>query len=87
MLDKEINPTLEILKQDTVVAVWDRKKVAPDSKVIFVLFVNGKFLYFTPTPVGLESWSAFGDEDVFDFEKADKFMRNFGGRVIWKKED
>lgn len=69
-----------------VEAVWDRRKVAPKSKVLFVLLKDGRLIYFSPSPAGIESWDAFGEGDRFDFEKANAFLKEFQAELRWRRK-
>jgi len=83
-----------------IIALWDRQKVAPNSRSIFALLADGQLLYISPEEKYLgtdadgnrkyedtgriEISNAFNKEDRFTFKKANYFMVNFGGRLIWK---
>jgi len=84
-------------------AIWDRCKVASESKVIFALTDNEDFVTIQPyqkylgtDEYGKRSYRDTGDMDIypafkedekFDFNKADYFIRHFGGSLIWKLQE
>ena len=81
-----------------IVAIWDRHKVAPKSKMIFVLTACGRFLEITPTVKyngrdtnGDVAWKETGDFDIDDedeekkkwtFNEANFYMHHFGGSLL-----
>lgn len=81
-------------------ALWDRRRVAPSSRTVFALLENGRFLHITPDKVyqgtdaegkriykdtGFPDISpAYKEENRFDFNKANFFIRHFGGELIVK---
>jgi len=81
-----------------ILAIWDRWKVAPESKSIFCLLDDQRLLY-----IGLEEeykgtdkednriyeatgnpdyQNAFNEEDRFDFDKANYFVTHFGATLL-----
>ena len=84
----------------TIKALWDRRKVAPHSHSVFALMEDGRFLHITPDKVyqgtnadgkriyrdtGFPDISpAYKEENRFDFNKADFFIRHFNGELIVK---
>lgn len=81
-----------------IIAIWDRRKVAPESKSTFCLLEDQRLLRLAPesefqgtTPDGKRIYtdtgrpdysSAFDENDRFDFQKADYFIKHFGGELI-----
>ena len=86
-----------------IMAIWDRCKVASKSKVIFALLDNESFVTIQPTQEykgtdvqgkrvysdagDMDIYPAFKEDEKFDFNKADYFIRHFGGSLIWKWRD
>ncbi len=84
-----------------IIAIWDRCKIASNSKVIFVLTDDERFMTIQPAQEyygkdkydkriyrdtgNMDIYPAFKEEERFDFNKADYFIRHFGGNLIWKK--
>ena len=87
----------------TIMAIWDRCKVASKSKVIFVLTDEENLLTIQPYQKYLgkddqdkklyrdtgdmDIYPAFKENERFDFNKADYFIRHFGGSLIWKLQE
>ena len=81
-----------------IVALWDRRKVAPESRMIFALTDDGKFLEIEPETkyigndargksiyedTGLPEYGdAFMGNVFWEFDKVNYFMRQFGGELI-----
>lgn len=86
-----------------IIAIWDRCKVAPKSKTIFVLTDSEKFIEVQPEEIfcgrdghdkrlykdtgNLEIFDVYKEDEKFDFNKADYFIRHFGGNLIWQDEE
>ena len=85
-----------------IIAIWERPNSHPRYGLIFILLDDGRFLTVNHERISdgknnngerrrietgnPEYWSAFNDEDRFDFEKADFFIRHFGGKLLWSAE-
>ena len=85
-----------------IIAIWDRHKAAPNSKVIFVLTDDGRFLEFQPVQEyngrdkndkrlyrdtgNFEMFDVYKKDEKFDFNKADYFIKHFGGSLIWREQ-
>jgi len=83
-----------------VVAIWDRSKIAPNSKSIFCLLKNGELKeidvnteYAGTNANGkriyketghIEISEAFKETDRFTFKKANYFIKHFGGELLVK---
>lgn len=83
-----------------ITALWDRRRVAPKSRTVFALMGDDKFLAITPDTeyqgkdknekriykdTGFPDISpVFKEENRFDFNKANFFIRHFGGELIVK---
>ena len=81
-------------------ALWDRRKVAPKSRSVFALLEDGRLVDISPDKEyqGTDAngkriykdtsfpdiSSVFKPENRFDFNKADFFIRHFGGELIAK---
>lgn len=81
-----------------IIALWDRRKVAPKSRSVFALLEDGRFLDISPDKeyqgtdangkriykdTGFPDISpAYKEHNHFDFSKADFFIRHFGGELI-----
>ena len=81
-----------------IVAIWDRHKVAPKSKMIFVLTDCGRFLEIMPEREyagedknGNVVWKETGDFEVDDedeekkewtFKEANFYVHYFGGSLL-----
>ena len=81
-------------------ALWDRRKVAPKCRSVFALLEGGRFLNITPDKeyqgtdaegkriykdTGFPDVSpTFKPENRFDLNKADFFIRHYGGELIAK---
>ena len=82
-----------------IIAIWDRSRTAPESKTIFCLLSDGRFLAIQPRTEfrgiscgGERISKETGDLDIgdafpggyrYDFRKAHFFMKKFGGILIW----
>ena len=81
-----------------IIAIWDRHKVAPKSKIIFALTACGRFLEVTPTlkyngqdANGNVVWKETGGFDIGDedeekkhwtFKEANIYVHYFGGSLL-----
>ncbi len=79
-------------------AIWDRCKVASKSKVIFVLTDEENLLTIQPyqkyygkdehekmlyrDTSDMDIYPAYKEDEKFDFNKADYFIRHFGGSLV-----
>lgn len=82
-----------------IIAIWDRRRAAPESKTAFCLLLDGRFLTVQPETVycGMDAkgeriyeetgdpefGDAFPGVNSYDFRKAHFFMKKFGGVLIW----
>ncbi len=82
-----------------IIAIWDRNRTAPESKTIFCLLSDGRFLAIQPLTEfrgtsrdgerlsketgELEVGDAFPGGYRYNFRKAHFFMKKFGGILIW----
>ena len=86
-----------------VVAIWDRCRVASESRMSFVLFDNGDFMEVYPESrfIGTDADNNNLYEDTgelvivheyheikqWSFLWADHYMHCFGGRMIWRDNE
>ncbi len=82
-----------------IIAIWDRRRAAPESKTTFCLLQDGRFLTVQPETEycgtgadGERFYKETGDPEFgdafpgvnsYDFRKAHFFMKKFGGVLIW----
>lgn len=82
-----------------IIAIWDRSRTAPESKTIFCLLSDGRFMAIQPRTEfcgtdhdGERVYKETGDLEIgdafpwgyrYDFRKAHFFMKKFGGILIW----
>ena len=82
-------------------AIWTRDKIAPKSRSSFILLDDGRFLMVDPEREFMgtdkdgnriyrdtgnpEFWNAFTEEKDWTFEKANFFIRYFGGELVFKE--
>ena len=82
-----------------IIAIWDKSRTSPESKTIFCLLSDGRFLAIQPQAEfrgigrdGERVYKETGDLDIgdafpggyrYDFRKAHFFMKKFGGILIW----
>jgi len=82
-------------------AIWERSVAHERYGGAFCLLDDGRLLVVTQErefdgtdrhgkriyrETGAPEWSsAFNEDDRFDFEQADYFMRHFGGRVVYRE--
>ena len=81
-----------------ILAIWDRHKIAPKSRLILVLTDDNKLLEITPGVRYLgrdkdneclyedtgnyDIWNVFDEDSKFDFKKANYFALHFGFILI-----
>lgn len=81
-----------------ILAIWDRHKAEPNSKSIFVLTDDERFLSISPVEIfigtdaegkklykdngNMEMFDAYKEGEKFDFDKADYYIRHFGGELL-----
>ena len=81
-----------------ILTIWDRHKMAPNSKTIFALTDDERFLTIRPEEDytgtdargnslyadtgNAEIFDAYEEGEEFDFDKADYFIRHFGGELL-----
>ena len=84
-----------------ILAIWERPVADPKWGGIFCLTDTAELLHLTQgrnndgrdsagnprySETGQPEWSHAFNTDPFDFNKADFFLRHFGGQLVWRAE-
>ena len=67
-----------------IIAIWDRSRTAPESKAIFCLLSDGRFIKIEPEEAsGDPKWNKFGGPQRYDFRRAHFIISHLGGFLLW----